>query len=81
MTSTLLWQFVREECNSHVRALIDAALSASAADVTTLELNRFALTLDRIRGVATLEDITRADDAEGRMAVALATLRDALGDA
>jgi hypothetical protein len=81
MTSTLLWQFVREECNPHVRALIDAALSTSAPDATTLELNRFALTLDRMRGVATLEDITRADDAQGRMVVSLATLRDALGDA
>jgi hypothetical protein len=75
---TLLQEFVREECNSHVRALLKAALANSAPPATELSLNRFDVRIDRERGVVVVEDITNAND-EGSMEAPLTALLDALG--
>lgn len=71
--AALLLEFVREECNPHVRDLMSAAISATAPDVTELDLNRFDIRIDRVRGLVTIDDVTNVDDG-GRIAVPLATL-------
>jgi len=55
---SLLEQFLKEECTSHVRKLIcETALNRSPAKASAaFEFNRFNLRLDFARGLAVLDD-------------------------
>jgi hypothetical protein len=75
--TSLLEQFLREECTPHVRKLIcDAAASREPAR-QEFEFNRFNLALDFEAGRATLEDETDATPS-GSVDLALADLLAAL---
>ncbi|MFV8753057.1 hypothetical protein ACNOYE_21120 [Nannocystaceae bacterium ST9] len=74
---TLLHEFIREECNIHVRALLKAALGSSAPPVTEIGLNRFDVRIDRDRELVVIEDITNAGE-EGSLEVRLVALLEAL---
>jgi hypothetical protein len=63
-TPSLLEQFVRDECNDHVRGLLNEALASgkTQATVKRFEFNRFEVALDFEALTATVEDVLDASD-------------------
>lgn len=69
MDTTLLEQFLAQECTRYVRALLDEAL-ASTSHSCRLEFDRFELTIQHDEGWVLVEDVTDATEA-GAQRVAL----------
>ena len=61
--SDLLKQFVTEECNAHVRRLLEDAIADLAAARPHFEFNRFEITIERKRNIVVLEDVLDATEA------------------
>lgn len=58
----LLQQFIAEECNDRVRAILRDALSPIASARSTLEFNRFNVTVERDHDVVLIADILDATE-------------------
>jgi hypothetical protein len=69
MTTTLLQQFVEEECTPHVRRLLEVALRSNSS--RRFEFNRFEVSIQQEDNSVLLEDVLDATDA-GAQRVALA---------
>jgi hypothetical protein len=78
MSSTLLEQFLREECTPYVRQLLEQALGATSPPSKRFEFNRFELTINREEGTVLIEDALDVTDA-GTSRVPLAEFAAALG--
>ena len=61
MNSTLLDQFMKEECTAYVRGLLltalDAAQSGGSPARQRFEFNRFEVTIDANENLVALEDV------------------------
>ncbi len=78
MTSTLLQQFLTEECTAHVRRLLEDALDARSPPFKRFEFNRFEVTIQREDGAVLLEDVLDPTEA-GVVRIPLAEFVAALG--
>lgn len=63
MTSSLLRQFLAEECTPHVRRLLEDAIADTATSHARFEFNRFEVTIKRDSKMAILEDALDATEA------------------
>jgi hypothetical protein len=73
--STLVDQFLREECTPHVRGLVCQAIKGTDSQQhrARFEFNRFNLSLDLDSRMAVLEDVTDATSA-GSVEISFADL-------
>lgn len=60
MTVTLLEQFLAEEVNEYVRALLRQAVNDDVTVSKRFEFNRFEVTIDRKDGSVLIEDVLDA---------------------
>jgi hypothetical protein len=77
MNTTLLEQFLLEECTPYVRGLLEEALDALTFVSKRFDFNRFEVTVNREKGSVLLEDVLNAEDA-GSMRVPLTEFAAAL---
>lgn len=80
MSTSLLEAFLSQECTPYVRQLIERTLADPAQRHVRLTFNRFEITIEREREIATLEDVLDATEA-GIEQVPLAALEAALARA
>ena len=60
--STLLAQFLSQECTVHVRQLLERAIDDASVPPPSFELNRFEITVDRDTGLVILADVLEATE-------------------
>ncbi len=76
MVTTLLQQFVKEECTPYVRRLLEEALVSAPTSSKRFEFNRFEVTFES-EGTVLLEDVLDATT-EGAERVPLAAFAAAI---
>ena len=81
MSSTLLDQFLAEECTPYVRELVktglEAGVSGGGPRTTRFEFNRFEVVFDLDKGDVLIEDVLDATEA-GAQRISLAEFSAAL---
>jgi len=77
MTTTLLDQFLSQECTQYVRQLLDDAIANTSVPSARFEFNRFEVTIQHEGGVVLLVDILEPADV-GAQSVPLAEFGAAL---
>jgi hypothetical protein len=64
MTSSLLEQFLAQECTFYVRQLLEEATADASAPRPHFEFNRFEVTVERDDSVVLLEDVLDSTEAD-----------------
>jgi len=63
MDTTLLDQFLSQECTPYVKSLLEEALASASSANAHFHFNRFELTIGREDGMVLIEDVLDASDA------------------
>lgn len=61
--SSLLEQFIAEECTAYVRHRLHGAVADPSVPIRRFEFNRFEVTIDHGASIAIVEDVLDASDA------------------
>ena len=77
MTTTLLDQFLAQECSPYIRQLLEEAIADTSRVRPRLEFNRFEVTIERDASEVIIEDVLDASEA-GVQNVSLDDFADAL---
>ena len=63
MTDSVLTRFLTQECDAHVRSLLEGALKAQSRPIHRFELNLFEVTLNHEENSVLIEDVLDASPA------------------